>query len=292
MNKICVVYLARAANGIEPVRLFLDSYQKNESGIDHDFLVLFKGFKVQSDKNEYIELLKPFQYLSFDVPDIGFDITAYFSATKHHANQYQYFCFLNTFSIILSRDWLSKLYNQISLPNVGMAGATGSWQSLNPWGQIFKRRRMNLRFTSNVEAKVPGLWERINFKLDIVRRLFFVPLFFSRYPNGHLRTNAFIISGDSMMKVKLPVINTKFDAYKFESGKSGLTNQIIDMGKEVLVVGNDGVGYKTKLWNKSKIFWQSEQENLLVADNQTRVYQNGTPEQRRYLTVMAWGEVS
>lgn len=78
-------------------------------------------------------------------------------------------------------------------------------------------------------------------------------------------------------------------AYKFESGKKGLTRQILDMGKEVLVVGKDGAGYKMGLWNRSKTFWQDDQENLLVADNQTRSYQNGTMEQRRYLSIMAWG---
>ncbi len=64
------------------------------------------------------------------------------------------------------------------------------------------------------------------------------------------------------------------------------------MNKEVLVVGKDGIGYRMHEWNKNRIFWQAEQANLSVADNQTRSYQNGTKEQRKFLSVMAWGSAS
>ncbi len=79
------------------------------------------------------------------------------------------------------------------------------------------------------------------------------------------------------------------DAYKFESGKKGLTRQVLGLGNEVLVVGKDGVGYKMESWNRSNTFWQADQENLMVADNQTNAYQNGTQEHREFLAFTAWG---
>lgn len=45
----------------------------------------------------------------------------------------------------------------------------------------------------------------------------------------------------------------------------------------MIVVGKDGEGYDKKEWRKSRTFRQSEQENLLVADNQTRDYQERSP---------------
>ncbi len=88
-----------------------------------------------------------------------------------------------------------------------------------------------------------------------------------------------------------PNIKSKRDAYKFESGKLSLTLQIIKMGKKPLIVGKDGIGYEKELWNKSRTLWSFEQENLLVADNQTMDYQNGTKEKRRTLSLVAWGKV-
>ena len=41
---------------------------------------------------------------------------------------------------------------------------------------------------------------------------------------------------------------------------------------------------------ESETFWQGEQDNLLVADNQTESYQRGDPGRRYALSTFAWGE--
>ena len=289
MKELCVVHLIRAQNGIEPFRCFLESYRANPAGIEHDLLVVFKGFERPSDKYPYTQLLSPFQYLDIDVPDIGFDLNAYFAGAKQYSRQYRYFCFLNSFSVILCHDWLNKLYKHITRPGVGLVGATGSWLSLNRWGRILQRRKMWLNGNSSEGGRKLSFLEQVNYMMGVIWRLFSFPFFFKSFPNYHLRTNAFMISGEFMIKLAQPTIETKLDAYKFESGKKGLTRQILNMGADVLVVGKDGVGYEMKFWNISKTFWQAKQENLLVADNQTRSYQNGSLERRRYLTIVAWG---
>src|SRR5665213_1673531 len=40
----CVVHLVRAANGIEPFRAFLESYVRHPAGLQHELVLLFKGF--------------------------------------------------------------------------------------------------------------------------------------------------------------------------------------------------------------------------------------------------------
>ena len=131
MKELCVVYLARAHNGIEPFRNFLESYRKNPGGIEHDLLIVFKGFSNPQDNGAYLALLTPYQYAMFNISDQGLDITAYFAAVERYSEQYRYFCFLNSFSVILDSEWLKKLYQNISKPGVDLVGATGSWNSHN-----------------------------------------------------------------------------------------------------------------------------------------------------------------
>jgi len=50
---ICVVHLARRKNGIEPFRRFIKSYLKNSAGINHELLILYKGFSRKADIAPY-----------------------------------------------------------------------------------------------------------------------------------------------------------------------------------------------------------------------------------------------
>ena len=99
-----------------------------------------------------------------------------------------------------------------------------------------------------------------------------------------------MVSGAILKKIVSPIIKTKGDAYKFESGRKGLSKQILEIGKEIIVVGKDGKGYEKEEWNKSKTFWQSKQENLLVADNQTNSYLTEKKIKRHLFSYSAWGK--
>lgn len=97
MKELCVVHLVRAYHSIEPFRCFLESYRQNPGVIEHDLLIVFKGFGQPQDIAEYHELLAPFRYTTIDVSDEGFDITAYFAAVNRYSEHYRYFCFLNSY---------------------------------------------------------------------------------------------------------------------------------------------------------------------------------------------------
>ena len=141
MNDVCVVHLVRVCNGVAPLINFLESYKLNQGGIEHDLLILFKGFESEEQLKEYRLVLQPFKYKELHVPDQGFDITAYFAVPRSF--HYKYYCFLNSFSVILDAEWLLKMYRHISNDKVGLVGASGSYQSLyldtNQWKILIKK---------------------------------------------------------------------------------------------------------------------------------------------------------
>lgn len=285
-KEIAVVHLVRAQNGIEPFKHFLCSYQKNPGGIEHDLLILFKGFKSEVKLQEYRLLLVSFKYKELRVPDEGFDITAYFIATRTF--EYKYYCFLNSFSVLLDAEWLSKMYQHILTDKVGLVGATGSYQSL-----YLDSNRKEIFQNAILKSKYPALRKYWIGRIDWYLRYFiqewrFKP-YFGSFPNFHIRTNAFMLSYDVMKKIVCPKIHNKIDAYKFESGKKSITRQVEKLGKTVLVIGKDGRAYqKDDCW-KSNTFWRSNQENLLVSDNQTRMYLGCDLKSKAYYSHNAWG---
>jgi hypothetical protein len=282
MQDIGVVHLVRARNGIMPFRRFLESYIANHGGIDHDLLLVFKGFRGKEDLSEYKRLLGSLPCRHLSVRDFGYDIRPYFLAANSF--EYRYLCFLNSFSVIQDKEWLSKMHLHLSAPGVGLVGSTGSWQS--PYTDSVTKWNF-LAGSGNPGA--PHHDESLS-----IRKLktFILGILFLPFPNPHLRTNAFIISRDTMLRVKWRTALTKFDAYRFESGKNSLTRQVMEMGLEVLVVGRDGKAYRKGDWAHSGTFWQAEQQNLLVADNQTNLYSDVTPEMKARFSEYAWSGTS
>lgn len=270
---ICVVHLIRKNNGIEPFRQFLTSYLKHRAGVEHDLLIVYKGFYKKSDMASYEQLLKDVPHSYMQIADFGFDLRAYFLAAEKF--NYNYFCFLNSFSIILDHEWLLKLYRHITQPDVGMAGATGCWGSVIIGRQSTQKNNPLLK--------------------KIIRRLVWRIIrayqrhYFHVFPNPYLRTNAFMMSRDNMLKIKKGIILTKTYTHKLESGKQGFTRQVIKMGLKPVVVGRNGIGYEIRDWFSSNTFWHGKQDNLLVSDNKTRLYSDDNSDLKKTLETFAWG---
>lgn len=276
MSDICVVHLVRKKNGLEPFRSFLSSYLNHRAGVNHDLLIIYKGFIRKADIAPYEELLKDVQHSNMQVADFGYDLRAYYLAAEKFNSKYM--CFLNSFSIILDNEWLDKLYQIITQPNVGLVGATGCWGSI-----IIGKLSTN---------KNLPLWKKILRKLlwRVIRM--YMRQYFLYFPNPHVRTNGFMISRDVMLKIQPGLILTKLHAYRLESGKRSITRQVIDMGLKTIVVGRNGVGYEIKDWPVSNTFWHGKQENLLISDNQTRRYRGGEVEIKKILATFAWGDTA
>lgn len=275
MAEICVVHLIRKKNGIDPFRDFLESYLEHSAGADHELLILYKGFPGKSDIIPYEELLKNVPHTFLIVSDFGFDLGSYFIAAKKCNSKYC--CFLNSFSVILDKDWLLKLYKYISRPDVGLVGTTGSWGSLCP-----KQKPYN--------KNMPYLMKLVrSLILPVARALF--GMYFDYFPNYHIRTNGFMIARDIMLQINRAVIFTKLQAFYLESGKNSITNQVRKMGLKPIVVGKNGRGYEKNEWDISNTFWRGSQENLLISDNQTRKYDREAPDWKKKWEFFAWGSI-
>jgi hypothetical protein len=59
-----------------------------------------------------------------------------------------------------------------------------------------------------------------------------------------------------------------------------------------VLVGRDGKSYEKATWSQSRTFRLDAQENLLIADNQTRLFASADPACRARLTRLAWGELA
>lgn len=292
MKKICVVHLVRFCNNIDLFISFIKSYKCFSAGVEHNLLIVFKGFTSdQKDLATYRNLLEHIDYNEYFVSDEGVDITAYIKVMN--AFRYDAYCFLNSHSKILAQDWLSKLYAALEQENVGLVGATGSYQSMytdqiGP-GIRFLTRVKSKSFFKNIFHFI--FWLLSNFCKPIVFfwRWIFFSINFDKFPNPHIRSNAFIVPSEVTMKICHLTIKTKMDAWLFESGKNGLTSIVKNMGKKVLIVGKNGKSYEEYQWENCGIYKQANQANLLIADNQTNVYQHGDIDLRKLHAKYAWG---
>jgi len=298
VSDLAVVHLVRRQNGLPPFERFLSSYRARAAGAPHELVILFKGFAIQGGMQDYDRLLDGTPHRRLFVPDRGLDLNAYFESVASLAHDR--FCFLNSYSRILDDGWLGKLARWLREEGVGLVGATGSCQSIargypmpqgenavSPAARLRTRIRLALRDRRpGTLARRAGLW---GLRLaGIWRPARDIPAF----PNYHVRTNAFMVARRTLDRIRFRPLRWKLSAYKFESGNDSLTNQVLRLGLKVLVVGRDGEGYPPERWHLSNTFWQSNQENLLVADNQTEAYIAADPADRAVLSRYAWGELA
>jgi hypothetical protein len=278
-SRIAVVHLVRAKNGTAPLRRFLESYLLNPAGIPHDLVIIYKGFRGRIPE-EFADALSGIRHQDLRSFDLGYDISPYFQAAR--LLNHDFLCFLNSFSVILNRDWLSKLYSHASREGVGVAGATGSWESVYS------------NFQRIVQAKkqsIGVLRKRLRILADTCLLKYYKNRF-DPFPNYHIRTNAFMVKRSLLLEIEKPRLILKSHAHEFESGRNSLTKQVLGKGLKPIVVGRDGIGYEMDNWNISGTFRQGEQANLLVADNQTMRYYRLAPEEREKLRFLTWGTIS
>jgi hypothetical protein len=279
MSKLAVVHLVRAANGISPYKAFLNSYLANPGGTEHDLVILLKGFGSELATREYLDLSQQIKHRIVHVPDKGLDLTAYKAAVAKLPD-YDYFCFLNSFSVLKDTLWLDKMFSYACRADVGIVGATGSYQSAltDVKTELFDDRDIK---------HLPHYKRAVIFghRLLVLCRF---SIAFPPFPNYHIRSNAFVLSSRVLRAIRWPDVRTKFEAYKLESGKHSLTHQVLQTGKRAIVVGRDGSGYDKEQWIFSNTFWQRNQANVLVEDNQTRQYAQGVAETRKRLSLHAW----
>jgi hypothetical protein len=267
--ELCVVHLVRAANGIAPFRRFIESYIRYRAGVQHEFVLLFKGFGSEREAAPYRELVDGLGAEVMFVADDGFDLNAYAQAARQL--EHCRLCFVNSHTRVLSGDWLAPLTRWVSEPGVGLVGATGTFES-------------HLQGAARGgESTQSLLWLR---RRVAVRKL---RAHFPPFPNPHLRSNAFLADRELVLELGLERAVDKDAAHGLESGWHSITRQVLAMGLRVLVVGRDENAYEPEEWPTSRTFRSGEQENLLIGDNRTEEYRLANPAERSTLNELAWG---
>ena len=276
-----VLYLVWLPYGIDHFKAFIESYCSYNASCSHQLVIVFNGLTVEhrNKPEEYISYLedrqvKAHQYLYFEN---GQDINIYQRAAKDI--QTKHILFLNTYSRILADDWLKHYVDNFD-DHTGVISASGSWQS----------------YYSSVYQKHPVKWEQAKgflynfrkYKL-FIKAFFYWRFLFKPFPNPHIRTNAFMVKVRDFLEMKTAAVNTKFGAYQFENGRRSLTDFYMAKGLKVLVVDKYGKIFQPSEWKKSSTFWIDNQENLLVSDNQTRIYETATAEEKKQMGWLAWG---
>jgi hypothetical protein len=286
MKPIAVVHLVRKRNGLDPLRRFLASYRRFEAGIEHELVLVMKGFGSPAELEPWNELAEDLPHRMVGVPDRGYDITAYWSAAEQL--EYPRLFFVNSFSELRAAGWLEKLYRAAERKEVGLVGATGSCQTLNPSPMTYyaavSRKLRHRGPVKDFLMQLPFVSE-----MNVLRRKLQMRRHFGEFPNFHVRTNGFMVERDIMRGALRDAVRTKMDAYRFESGYRGLTTQVLEAGMRAIVVGADGNSFEKEEWHQSDTYWQGRQQNLLLADNQTREYEEGSTETREILSTLAWG---
>ncbi|HEV2998393.1 MAG TPA: hypothetical protein VGX16_04755 [Solirubrobacteraceae bacterium] len=291
-----------------PLRKFLSSYREHPAGAEHELVVIFNGVTAERRPALRAEL-EGIEHRPLTLSEPVQDLAAYAQAAGRL--EHDRVCFLNSHTVILAPDWLAKLNDALDQPRVGLAGASGSWASLRSWALHAMRlpsayrgvlpdapqaraqfgaidlERGGARESPPSSPTTPG--RALGVRSERLRTMFEQLSGFEGFPAAHLRTNAFMVERVLFAGLRMGRIARKMDAYRLESGRESFTNQVHGLGLRTVVVAREGAVYDRRRWPLSATFWQGDQEDLLIADNQTRLYGDAGIDRRRLLSACAWG---
>ncbi|HEV3136440.1 MAG TPA: hypothetical protein VGZ26_01025 [Pirellulales bacterium] len=325
-GRLAVIYLARQAEGIDPLNRFVRSYQSHEAGAPHDLVVLYKGYQPTPKFDQARAVFAGLPHQAIEIDDNGFDIDAYFTAARRI--NHSLVCFLNTYTAIAASGWLAALDRQASKSHVGVAGAMGSFESVSSSSlfiQEIVQRCLSPSYKGNATTnyyfdfvlsgrggQMPargGSWpqsvraavrRRLIRVCKVVRAHLYTPRLssahsaqlsrFPSFPNPHIRSNGFMMSRERFLETGFPAMSSKWDAYAFESGSDGLTARLRRQGWATVVVDRTGQGYDVDAWCQSGMFRIGTQRNLLLSDNQTRMFAGLAPGHQATVERMTWGD--
>jgi hypothetical protein len=276
MAMIGLVYLAWAPLGPKPLREFLRSYHDHPAGATHQLVVVLNGAERGEQGNAdsgsggdalraaLLAELGDTEHRLIELEHPMLDLPAYGTAARQL--EHERVCYLNSYSTVLADGWLGQLSRALDDAKVGVAGATGSWESQAEW----------------IRGK-PIYWPYQLALLPRARRDY------PRFPNPHIRTTAFMLDRTLLLEAGFERAADKHDTYLLESGPHSFTRQILERGLRPVVVGCDGRTYNIEEWPASATYRAEGQRNLLVADRRTGDWERASPRLRRRLSRDAWG---
>lgn len=289
-----VVHLVWKPSGLAPFEAFMAAYERHPPGADHELVLLCNGFSTQQDLAPYRARAPGVRELVLDVPCL--DLTAYLQAAQRL--EHDHLCLVNSYSEPVADRWLALLEAALAAPGVGAAGATGSWGSHisynlfqlgmpGSYAEAFPNRAQARQAIHDVHgAKDVSSLRYALYAAWIVARHRHGS---SRFPAPHLRTNGFVIRRELLVELCGGRTATKWDTYRLESGPGSLTARLRRMGLPPVVVDRHATAFAVAEWPQADGYFQADQQDLLMTDNQTASYAAATLAQRRILSATAWG---
>lgn len=294
--RTAVVHLVWGPAGLAPFERFLASYETHEAGAEHDLVLLLNGVADEAAREQYRARAADRVAAEIVIDEPALDLAAYAAAARRL--EHERVCFVNSYSEIAVPGWLGLLECGLEDPGAGAAGASGSWASHlsynlfqlglpTPYTRAFAGRRAARDAMHELSGTpLPGAASYWLYTLVQTARHARAT---SRFPAPHLRTNAFVIDRRRFLALRSAPAATKWDTYRLESGPRSITAQLRAAGTPPVVVDARGVARGPQDWHRGDVFYQAGQEDLIVADNQTRSYASATPAQREVLSAFAWG---
>ena len=250
MKDLCAIYIARKQEGIESWQRFARSLA---GSFGYDLCIVYKGFANWHEQQEWHHHA-PANAIALELPDDGFDLTAYRRAAEVLLHKYV-ICF-NSHTEAVCDEW-----PQIILKNLErghkLVGAFGSYESF----QKGVLRRL-------IYPSFPNPHIRTN--------AFAMPreLLLELFPKNTLLT--------------------KVQCHLLESGYNGLTRQIEALANRVyeapVTVDRFWNVRRWHQWWFCNMFRNQYQGDLMFTDNQTRFFDSLSVQGKGLLERQTWGK--
>jgi len=268
IKKPLVAYIAYAPFGLVKFKKFILSYLKYSSGEKHDLLICYKGF------SDYKEIFKwksivPSKHIEFFEKNEknDFDIGSYFRIAEKYKDRH--ILYISSHQTINCNKWLKIFKNHYKENSVICSSAVYtsiSSQFLNFYYSQFTKFQQ-LRW---------GIKHWLNVKY---------------FPNPHIRTVGFLIKAKDLLSLKIDKNKfiKKIETNYFESGRKGLSNQLLKRGFNLILVNSDNKSFRIRDWGKSKTFYLDNQEKIIFNDNQTYTYFKASQKKKIKMNKSVWG---
>jgi hypothetical protein len=302
-RRTAVLHLVWAPLGVEPLSAFLASCRAHPAEEDHEVVILLNGTQLvgAADLGKLRGELADTEHRLIELPRPVLDLAAYAYAVS--MIDHQFVCILNSYSRPRADGWLRMLGSALRRPGVGIVGASGSWASHNsyarfhlglpsPYRAVYRNRAQTIAAFAAIETERSGIQPAGGAlaKIGTARALLGSIASSPSFPATHLRTNAFMAARELLSWALPQSLSNKAGAHRVEGGRRSITRRVQATGLGVRVVDRRGEAFEPEDWPESDTFWHGDQERLLIADNQSETYEQGSYERRLLLSRLAWGQ--
>jgi hypothetical protein len=267
IKKPLVVYLLYYPILNKTLKEFIKFYKKYKSGYDHELLICFKGFDPFYANKWKKKISIKFTFFKDYEDKNDFDIGSFFRIANIYNNRL--ILFLNSYAYPNCHNWLKILIDNYE--NNSVVGAHGSYGSISSQCLSFKYKDLSI-------------YQSIKYGLV---HLFYCKLF----PNPHIRTSNFLIKAKDFLGLKVDknkFVKKIFTNY-FESGRFGMSTQLLKKGFKLLIVNSENKKFNIHDWIYSKTAFFKNQEKLVISDHRTREFDLLPNNMKSELTRINWG---